>query len=144
MNTSILNQDSCYGLYDGEEIIGFAGPILHHPTRNNPKMKRAQRLVILPDYQGIGLGTKFLNFIAEMYTNKGWTYCAITSSRNLVNALKRDDNWIAYNKKGFGVGHQSKKMGYRKTREVATVSFLYKPNCEKKDGEVNGKAKNKN
>ena len=29
---------------------------------------RVSRLVVLPDYQGIGVGKRFLKFIAELYT----------------------------------------------------------------------------
>ena len=36
------------------------------------KYYRVSRLVVLPDYQGIGVGKRLLNFIAELYyfTNK--------------------------------------------------------------------------
>jgi GNAT superfamily N-acetyltransferase len=30
---------------------------------------RVSRLVVLPDYQGIGVGKRLLNFIAELYTS---------------------------------------------------------------------------
>jgi GNAT superfamily N-acetyltransferase len=32
------------------------------------KYYRVSRLVVLPDYQGIGVGKRLLNFIAELYT----------------------------------------------------------------------------
>ena len=31
---------------------------------------RVTRLVVLPDYQGIGIGKRLLNFIAELYTSQ--------------------------------------------------------------------------
>jgi GNAT superfamily N-acetyltransferase len=31
---------------------------------------RVTRLVVLPDYQGIGVGKRLLNFIAELYTSQ--------------------------------------------------------------------------
>lgn len=64
-----MNSCKCYGLYDNDTIIGFLA-VIHQPHPKNTKLKRVSRLVILPDYQGIGLGTKFLNKIAEMYSEE--------------------------------------------------------------------------
>lgn len=52
------------------------------------------RLVILPDYQGIGLGTKFLRVIGEMYKAQGYEFSIVTSARNMISALRRSDKWI--------------------------------------------------
>ena len=52
--------------------------ILHQPSTNK-KLKRVSRLVILPDYQGIGLGTKFLDEMGEIYSKLGWDFSIITS-----------------------------------------------------------------
>lgn len=95
MNTDIANACKCYGLYDkaNDEIIGFIG-ILHFPNANNKKIKRVSRLVILPDYQGIGLGYKFLTEIAKIYTSKGYDFEIISSARNLIYKLKKDNQWI--------------------------------------------------
>ena len=84
----------CYGLYDNDNIIGFCG-VLHQPHGINKKIKRVTRLVILPDYQGIGLGTQFLNFIAQMYVNKGFDFSIVTSAKNMIMSLKNNKNWIA-------------------------------------------------
>jgi GNAT superfamily N-acetyltransferase len=34
------------------------------------KYYRVSRLVVLPDYQGIGVGKRLLNFVAELYTSQ--------------------------------------------------------------------------
>lgn len=47
--------------------------------------------MILPDYQGIGLGTKFLNKIAELYYDYDFTIT--TSAKNLINALNKSQYW---------------------------------------------------
>lgn len=128
MSYEIPGQSVCYGLYDGDTIVGFCA-ILHHPTRDNPKMKRTARLVILPDYQGIGLGLRFLSEIARIYKELGWDYCIITSSRNLIWALKNNPNWIAYR---VGLCSGSQFGGKHKSRDVPTASFLYRPSKEAK------------
>jgi GNAT superfamily N-acetyltransferase len=45
---------------------------LHSRSLHRMKAKyyRVSRLVVLPDYQGIGVGKRLLNFIAELYTSQ--------------------------------------------------------------------------
>lgn len=92
MNTNIANACVCYGLYDNDNIVGFCG-VLHQPHSKNTKLKRVSRLVILPDYQGIGLGTKFLNVIAEHYKQMGYDFRIVTSAKNMIHALNNSDKW---------------------------------------------------
>ena len=126
LNTEIADCCVCYGLYDEENIIGFIA-IIHQPHPINKKLKRVSRLVILPDYQGIGLGTKFLNEIAKLYINQGYDFSIVTSAKNLINALRKNDKWIlsAYKKT------KKPKTGNielnRKLRDnVYTGRFIYK------------------
>lgn len=101
--------------------------ILHQPSTNK-KLKRVSRLVILPDYQGIGLGTKFLNKIGKIYSELGWDFSIITSAKNLINALRKDNNWCLYR---YSIVKDSKskkskidsKINHRK---CYTASFMYK------------------
>ena len=93
MNTDLSNSTQCYGLYDKDEIIGFCA-VLHQPHPTNTKIKRCSRIVILPDYQGIGLGYKFLNVVAEQYTRKGYDFSIITSARNFIFRLSKSKKWV--------------------------------------------------
>lgn len=51
------------------------------------------RLVILPDYQGIGLGIKFLTIIAEKYKNMGFVFHIVTSAKNMIMGLNKNPKW---------------------------------------------------
>ena len=101
--------------------------ILHQPHPINKKIKRVSRLVILPDYQGIGLGTKFLNVIAKYYVEKGYDFSIITSAKNLINVLKKNNKWIMYS---YIKSQNSKSEGIDKHRKVRnecyTGRFMYK------------------
>ena len=102
--------------------------VLHQPHPINTKLKRVSRLVILPDYQGIGLGTKFLNYMADYYTNKGFDFSIITTAKNLIQSLKKSDKWclFRYNKHRQVNSATSKIDRFRKMRECPTASFVYK------------------
>lgn len=82
-------------------------------------------MVILPDYQGVGLGTKFLNFIAKKYVELGWDFSIVTSAKNLIYALRNSDKWCMYR---YSLITDSDKgiKSLRKHRKCYTASFMYK------------------
>jgi len=124
LNSDISTASVCYGLYDKNDIIGFMA-VLHQPNADNPKLKRCSRLVILPDYQGVGLGTKFLNFIAEYYAKIGYDFCIVTSAKNLIYALKASPKWIMYGYKRTPKSNGAID-GNRKVRDNCfTGRFMY-------------------
>lgn len=93
MNTELLVSSKCYGLYtEQNEIVGFCA-VVHQPHNYVKNMKRVHRLVILPDYQGMGLGIRFLNEIAERYKNDGFNFHIVTSAKNMIWALYRSEKW---------------------------------------------------
>lgn len=130
MNTTLANASKCYGLYDNNKIIGFIA-VLHQPHAKNKKIKRVSRFVILPDYQGIGLGVKFLNEIAKYYIDKGFDFSIKTSAKNLILALKKNCNWnlISY---GYSSISTNNAIEIRKLKKNSlrwnnkTASFFYK------------------
>ena len=96
--------------------------------------KRVHRLVVLPDYQGIGIGTKFIKEIAEIYINKGYGFNLTTTTPSLVNTLRKNKNWLLIrfgrNKGGFvnfsrKYGH-SEHLANAKSDARITFSFNYK------------------
>ena len=58
--------------------------------------KRVHRLVVLPDYQGIGIGTKFINEVTKHYADEGWNINLTTTTPSLIHALARDKNWVLH------------------------------------------------
>lgn len=96
LNTELPTASVCFGLYDNDNIVGFIA-VLHQPHGTNKKIKRVSRLVILPDYQGIGLGKKFLNVVAKHYAAQGFDFSIRTSAKNLINALRKEKDWIMVN-----------------------------------------------
>ena len=64
----------------------------HSPRRMKANYFRVSRLVVLPDYQGIGLGKRLLNFIAEHYTSQiTLPFYLFTSNPQLVRG--NEGNW---------------------------------------------------
>lgn len=96
--------------------------------------KRVHRLVVLPDYQGIGIGTKFITAIAEIYNKQGFVFNLTTTTPALVGALCKNKNWYlkrygrektdagAYRRYGEQYAHLNKS----RSNHRITYSFFYK------------------
>jgi GNAT superfamily N-acetyltransferase len=63
-------------------------------------MKRIHRIVVKPDYQGIGLGTKFMSEVAKKYKNNKMRVTLVTSSPAFIHGLQFNKNWIMTRKPG--------------------------------------------
>ncbi len=97
--------------------------------------KRVHRLVVLPDYQGIGIGTRFINEVTKYYAEEGWNVNLTTTTPALVHALARDKNWalVRYGRvkntlqKNFEKYYSKKKSkGIGSSDNRITYSFNYK------------------
>lgn len=82
----------CFELFEGDVPVAFLA-VLHQPTKQRLDLKRVSRLVVLPDYQGIGIGRAFLDTVAAMYVSEGHMFEIKTSARNLIHSLRSDPDW---------------------------------------------------
>jgi ABC-type lipoprotein export system ATPase subunit/GNAT superfamily N-acetyltransferase len=75
-----------------DEVAGFIS-ILHFPHPKVKNMKKVHRLVILPDYQGAGIGLRLLNEIGNIYKHEQQRFNIMTSAPSLIFALKKSNKW---------------------------------------------------
>lgn len=101
LNHSHNNASSVYLAIVNNVLVGFIS-IIHFPHPKIKNMKKVHRLIILPEYQGIGLGVKLLNEIANIYKKQKFRLTITTSSPSLINALKKSFLWkcIRFNRVG--------------------------------------------
>lgn len=92
MNTEIAGGSKCYIALINDKPCGFIA-ITHFPHPKCAKFKRVHRLVVLPDYQGIGVGLRLLNFIANLYEQSKWRPIITTNNPALIYSLKKQQNW---------------------------------------------------
>jgi ABC-type lipoprotein export system ATPase subunit len=77
-----------------DKPICFIG-VLPFPGVGDEKTRRISRIVVLPDFQGLGLGKSILNYISSLYAKNESTMYIRTMSPALGLALAKDSNWIA-------------------------------------------------
>ncbi len=82
-----LNKDlgpfvKCYAAFIGEKPVAFMAVQF---TKFGTQYNRVSRLVVLPDYQGVGIGRRFLTFVAEYYKRQSHIpFLVITSNPQLI------------------------------------------------------------
>jgi len=118
----------CYGAFLGEECIAFNSVIpFPHPQRKNIRM--GHRLVVLPDYQGLGIGLKFDNWLGEYLNDRGYRYHKTISHPALIHAYARSPRWelMAGQNKPTRGGAKRLRKTMQNTRKLATRGFRYVP-----------------
>lgn len=114
MNTELATAAKCFGVYDGDNIVAFMG-VLHQPHGRNKRIKRVTRMVVLPDYQGIGMGYKFLCIVGKLYREQGFDFSIVTSAKNLIMKLSHSDEWAMYRLNFQNVSNSNKcAIDYRR------------------------------
>ena len=120
------NAANVYVALVNEQLAGFIS-IIQQPHPTAKRIKRVHRLVIMPDYQGAGIGLRLLNFIGKKYLNDKYRYRIRTSAPSLVNALKKDPKWICtdYGRMKHGTNAYV-GGGVTQSSGRITVNFEYK------------------
>ena len=98
MNNEINKAARCFIGYFGNEPVCFFA-VLHFSHAKVDNFKRGHRLVVLPDYQGLGIGHVFSTEIADYYKQQGFRFIITSSTKSLFTQRARDVRWMVTNKK---------------------------------------------
>lgn len=91
-------------------------------TRPGLREARACRLVVMPEWQGAGVGVRFLNAVCEMWLKgenrfkKPMPSLFHTSHPGLCAALRRDKKWAQVSATLYGADKKSSEASVRRTR----------------------------
>jgi GNAT superfamily N-acetyltransferase len=126
MSTDINPSAQCYvGYIENNPVCFFA--ILHFPHNKVKNFKKGHRLVVLPDYQGLGIGHVFSTEIAELYKSQGFRFIITSSTKSLYHQRSKDPRWIV-SRKGRLAGHKGKSVdgeGMNGSKNKITFSYEY-------------------
>lgn len=112
----------CYILEYKNYPIAFIA-VCHFPHPKVANFKRIHRMVVLPDFQGIGIGKKLLNIISEIYFNKGFRVLITTGAISFIKSLANTKEWNLTRK--LGLMKKSASCIFDETNRE-TASFEYK------------------
>ena len=93
-----LNKSAkCFLVLWNDKPIAFMG-ILPMPSGTIQNAFRVSRLVVLPDFQGLGVGMKILNFFGAIYKKDGKTLYIKTANPSLFKGMIRNtQHWDLIN-----------------------------------------------
>jgi ABC-type lipoprotein export system ATPase subunit/GNAT superfamily N-acetyltransferase len=106
LDTTMSKSVHCYVLLLGDKPIGFHAAI-HSTNRDIHSYWRGHRTVILPEFQGMGIGTAFSDAIAEIYVSRGLRYFSKTAHPSFGEHRERSPLWRA-----TSTNRKSRKASY--------------------------------
>jgi GNAT superfamily N-acetyltransferase len=115
----------CYtAVYQGKPVAFMAVACV----RMKAKYYRVSRLVVLPDYQGIGVGKRLLNFVAELYVSQtNLPFYILTSNPQIIrgNLAHWEIVRFGHASKGKGNTRINKEIRRSLSRKRITVSLQF-------------------
>jgi GNAT superfamily N-acetyltransferase len=123
MNSELNRSAHCYiGYIENNPVCFFA--VLHFPHSNVKNMKKGHRLVVLPDYQGLGIGHQFSTAIAAQYKQQGFRFIITSSTKSLFTQRNADKRW-AITRKGRTAKNTSGVLRGSTSESKMTYSYEY-------------------
>ena len=92
LDTAISRSAHYYVLLLGDKPIGFHAAI-HSTNRDIHSYWRGHRTVVLPEFQGMGIGTQFSDAIADVYVSRGLRYFSKTAHPSFGEHRERSPLW---------------------------------------------------
>lgn len=91
--TEQLNKSAkCFLVTWNNKPVCFVG-VIPFPSGKVKNAFRISRIVVLPDFQGLSIGSKVCDFLSSMYKTDGKTIYIKTSNPALWNFFKKSKNW---------------------------------------------------
>lgn len=128
LSSLLHNAAHCYGAFIGEECVAFNAHIpFPHPKVKNIRM--GHRLVVLPDYQGLGIGGRFDDWLGQYLNERGYRYHKTISHPALIHYFMRSPRWKMHgqNNRPTRGGAKRLRKTMQSSRKLATRSFSYVP-----------------
>ncbi|MGZ8497401.1 MAG: GNAT family N-acetyltransferase [Candidatus Binatia bacterium] len=123
LDASVNKSAHCFVASIDDEPVAFAAamPFPHPKTKN---LWRGHRTVVLPDYQGIGIGNVLSEFVAQHFIDQGKRYTSTTSHPAMVAHRVRSPKWVLMRAPGR-VPASGKNGHLKSSTNRLTASFEY-------------------
>ena len=128
LSGSLAFSARCYVAVYQDRPIAFIA-VVH--TRMKARYYRVTRLVVLPDYQGIGVGKRLLSFVAQLYTSQTKIpFYILTSNPQLVRG--NSNRWkitrFGHASRGQGNTRINNEIRNSLSRNGITISLQFRQN----------------
>jgi GNAT superfamily N-acetyltransferase len=124
LNGAIARSARCYVATWNGTPVSFCATLPLIARRNH---RRFTRIVTLPDFQGLGIGTRAMAAVAELHKAEGLRINVSSSHPSLVHHCRGSPLWKAVNvkKSGYSKRATARFPWYRASAGRIIVSFEY-------------------
>jgi GNAT superfamily N-acetyltransferase len=116
---------SFVGMIDDRPIVFGSAVHFPHPTVRD--MYRGHRTVVLPDYQGVGIGNRFTEMIASLFRERGYRYSVVFSHPAMIRHCARSPLWKLTRRQGTVAPSGSGEMNHSDGRWTAAFEYVGAP-----------------
>lgn len=133
LNTECNKASRCFVGWYQDRPVAFVA-VQHFPLPRQSNIKRGHRTVVLPDYQGMGIGNSMSNYIASACKALGYRYLSMTSHPSMMHTRLRSGVWRLLSKPQLNAKtlpgrpmlaqQGSGRSGHLATRLTATFEYI--------------------
>lgn len=130
LSGSLHTAAQCYGGFVGDECVGFTSYI-HFPHAKTRNIKMGHRLVVLPDWQGLGVGGRLDDWLGQYLYEQGFRYRNTIAHPAMIAYYGRSPRWrdVSSNRNQLVTTSRNKALRKRSLdpRYLGTRSYEYAP-----------------
>lgn len=129
LSGELLPSAHCFGAWVGEECVAFTS-YRHFPHPRCRDIKMGHRLVVLPDYQGLGLGGRLDDWLGEWLRERGFRYRNTVAHPAMVRYYARSPRWrLIRHAASLASGRRNASFAAAQTmpRRLGLLTFEYVP-----------------
>jgi GNAT superfamily N-acetyltransferase len=129
LSADIHRAAQCFGAWIGNQLVAFAA-IRHFPHAHTRNIKMGHRLVVLPDYQGLGIGGRLDDWIGQYLWDRKLRYRNVVAHPAMIAYYSASPRWHENNRSTTNqTGKRSNKnmqASQSSTRRLVVRSFEYR------------------
>lgn len=92
LSAELADAAQCFVAFIDDRPAAFTS-YMHFPHARDARYKREHRTVVLPDFQGIGLGNRLSEWLGEKLTSEGWRFISTTSHPAMIRHRYASPLW---------------------------------------------------
>lgn len=124
LNTKLHKAAKSFAMTIDNELCGFISYLpFPHPIAKN--LWRGHRLVVKPDYQGIGLGHYLSCWLGNHLKSIGKILISTTSNPAIIQSRKKDSRWVTTRYGRVNDALRGAVQSKINSRSRLTASFKY-------------------
>jgi len=107
----------CFAGFIGGECVAFSS-YLHLPHPKTRNIKQGHRLVVRPDYQGLGLGGRFDDWLGQYLYERGYRYHNTVAHPAMIAYYSRSPRWKQCGVDASGPSPASESSRWKKNQKM--------------------------